>query len=153
MAQVRLLKTDSGLTRQHDDAVDSTCLASLGVGTTTAPTGATSIAVVGDIAPVTSGTGNVGTATSKFASVHAAEVVSGDIGFTDERCLRCGRVFVVGDAVVFQIVAKKTYVDGTVFLSQPRHVNCRKPAFNGSGKHGSVPSPSCARVVARRDSR
>jgi hypothetical protein len=130
LAQVRLLKESGGTTRQHDEGADSVCFASAAVGTTTAPTGATVLSVVGDVTPQTSGTGNVGTASKKFASVHATEVVSGDVGFTDPACLKCGRPFDVGDVVVFRIVKKRPSGPDTVFLAQPQHANCR----NAKGK-------------------
>jgi hypothetical protein len=149
VGQVKLLKTASGTTQEHNESADSACFAAMGVGTTTAPTGSTVLSVVGDVTPVTGGTGNVGTAAKKFASVHATEVVSGDIGFTDPTCLKCGRPFDVGDTVLFEIVSKRPGGQDTVFLAQPKHSNCRRAV--AKAKTVKLAAKRVAKVTVKSD--
>lgn len=74
----------------------------------------------GDLVPGADGAGNIGTDALRFGRVRAAAVVSGDLGFDDKKCPKCGRGFSEGE----ELTVKVTRKEGEVFYAVPCHRTC-----------------------------
>jgi hypothetical protein len=72
--------------------------------------------------PGTDGYGYIGTSLYRFYYIRGVNVIAGDIGFEDRRCLVCGREFKEGDAVVLKV--RKVDGENMQVLAVPVHAEC-----------------------------
>jgi hypothetical protein len=72
--------------------------------------------------PYSDGYSYIGTATNRFYYIRGVNVVAGDLGLEDRRCLVCGREFREGDAVVFKV--RRVDEENRQVLVVPVHAEC-----------------------------
>jgi hypothetical protein len=72
------------------------------------------------------GTGRLGTATNKWAELHAFAVFTGDVIFTDPGCPVCGQEFAEGDDLVMRVIKTSRAPDGgPLTRTVPCHHGCK----------------------------
>jgi hypothetical protein len=83
-----------------------------------------------DLAPSVDNQGELGTDSLRFKRIRAVNIVSGDLGFDDERCPLCGLEFGIDDVVVWRITSQtRDEKDRLVSSSIPVHSKCANPPW------------------------